>query len=302
MTALPRREVMSSGTPIGGDGLRSSGSGLSFLNYPGADAKANANRDAARECLQQARAKQAAGDEAGALRFAEKSFKLFESEEASTLIKSIKDFGKGSAAEQLTSKVLAAKSHYEVLDVAEDASSDVIKKAYRKLSLKVHPDHNRSKNAEAAFKRLNEAHAVLSDEQQRRTYDRRNDAAGPDGGGSSSRDPFNNVDHEKLMMALLFAALAEEYATGDGPGLPPGRPSGWTKFFQKIMPPETFWMERPDLKLYTGHALYQCCKGDDSLTSKANALRALQVGLSYPSYVLDIDALWGSKVSLSNGR
>lgn len=292
---------MSGGTPIGSDGLRSSGSGLSFLNYPGADAKANANRDAARECLQQARAKQAAGDEAGALRLAEKSFKLFESEEASTLIKSIKNFGKGSAAEQLTSKVLAAKTHYEVLDVAEDASSDVIKKAYRKLSLKVHPDHNRSKNAEAAFKRLNEAHAVLSDDQQRRAYDRRNDAAGPDGGEGSSTDPFKNVDPEKCAMALLFAMLAEQYASGDGPGLPPGRPSGWTKLFQKIMPPEAFWMERPDLKLYRGFELYNCCKGEDSLTSKADALRALQVGLSYPSYVLDIDALWGSKVSFSDG-
>ena len=60
------------------------------------------------------------------------------------------------------------RDYYEVLGVAKDASDEDIKKAYRKLAKKYHPDMNPGdKNAEAKFKEASEAYAVLSDADKR---------------------------------------------------------------------------------------------------------------------------------------
>ncbi len=67
---------------------------------------------------------------------------------------------------------MAGKDYYRILGVDKSASPDQIKKAYRKLALKYHPDHNEGdKSAEAKFKDLNEAYAVLKDPEKRRQYD-----------------------------------------------------------------------------------------------------------------------------------
>ena len=59
------------------------------------------------------------------------------------------------------------RDYYEVLGVSKNASDDEIKKAYRKLAVKYHPDKNPGdKEAEAKFKEINKAHDVLSDKQQ----------------------------------------------------------------------------------------------------------------------------------------
>jgi curved DNA-binding protein len=68
---------------------------------------------------------------------------------------------------------MVQKDYYEVLGLSRDTSEDEIKKAYRKLALKFHPDHNPDHpESEEKFKEISEAYVVLSDSEKRRTYDR----------------------------------------------------------------------------------------------------------------------------------
>jgi curved DNA-binding protein len=67
---------------------------------------------------------------------------------------------------------MAKKDYYDLLGVQKTASEEEIKKAYRKLALKYHPDRNPgNKQAEEQFKEINEAYAVLSDKDKRKEYD-----------------------------------------------------------------------------------------------------------------------------------
>lgn len=89
---------------------------------------------------------------------------------------------------------MAKKDYYEILGVDKNASQDDIKKAYKKMAMKYHPDRmvgktdNEKKDAEEKFKEINEANSVLSDEEKRKNYDQFGTAEGmPDMGGF---DPF----------------------------------------------------------------------------------------------------------------
>ena len=80
---------------------------------------------------------------------------------------------------------MAKQDYYATLEVARDASADALKKAYRKLAMKYHPDRNPGdKAAEGRFKDLNEAYDVLKDDQKRGAYDRFGHAAFEGGGGA----------------------------------------------------------------------------------------------------------------------
>ena len=87
---------------------------------------------------------------------------------------------------------MAKRDYYEVLGVSKNASDDEIKKAYRKLAVKYHPDKNPGdKEAEARFKEINEAHDVLSDKQKRARYDQFGHAGvGGNGFGGGAGNPF----------------------------------------------------------------------------------------------------------------
>jgi molecular chaperone DnaJ len=92
---------------------------------------------------------------------------------------------------------MAKRDYYEVLGVSRTASADEIKKAYRRLAMKHHPDRNKDdETAEAKFKEAKQAYEVLSDADKRATYDRfGHDAVsgGPGGMGGYSAEGFGDI-------------------------------------------------------------------------------------------------------------
>lgn len=95
------------------------------------------------------------------------------------------------------------RDYYEILEVPRTASASEIKKAYRKLAMKYHPDKNPDdKAAEDKFKEASEAYEVLSDEKTRKAYDQFGHAhaqagpRGPGGPGFGGQNPFDGFDFE----------------------------------------------------------------------------------------------------------
>ncbi len=91
---------------------------------------------------------------------------------------------------------MAEKDYYEILGVKKNASEDELKKAYRNLAKKWHPDkHKGDKSAENKFKEISEAYAVLSDKEKREQYDR----LGREAFGPGGANPFAGFDFSQFM-------------------------------------------------------------------------------------------------------
>ena len=92
------------------------------------------------------------------------------------------------------------RDYYEILGVSKGSSSDEIKKAYRKLAIKYHPDKNPdNKSAEDKFKEAAEAYSVLSDSDKRQRYDQFGHAGVNNGGGGPG---FSNMDVNDIFSAF----------------------------------------------------------------------------------------------------
>jgi molecular chaperone DnaJ len=94
---------------------------------------------------------------------------------------------------------MSKKDYYSLLGVSKGAADDDIKKAYRKLAMKYHPDRNpNNKEAEQKFKEITEAYEILKDKEKRSLYDQYGDSAFQGGGGGFhqqgfSSDQFNDI-------------------------------------------------------------------------------------------------------------
>ena len=94
------------------------------------------------------------------------------------------------------------KDYYEVLGVSKTASDEEIKRAFRRLAKQYHPDVNKEEGAEAKFKEIGEAYAILSDPEKRRQYDQFGHAAFEAGSGG-----FGGFNAEDIDLSSIFDDL-----------------------------------------------------------------------------------------------
>uniref|UniRef100_A0A8C5Q7X9 DnaJ homolog subfamily B member 14 n=1 Tax=Leptobrachium leishanense TaxID=445787 RepID=A0A8C5Q7X9_9ANUR len=173
------------------------------------DSAMESNRDEAERCISIALGAIKNQNTDKALRFLEKAQKLFPTDKARDIIDSIYkashpnapsestepssprrrkntsdpapsangeaggETSKGYTPDQLDSvkRIKQCKDYYEILGVTREATEDDLKKAYRKLALKFHPDKNHAPGATEAFKAIGNAYAVLSNAEKRKQYD-----------------------------------------------------------------------------------------------------------------------------------
>jgi molecular chaperone DnaJ len=131
-----------------------------------------------------------------------------------------------------------SKDFYRVLGVAENASADEIKKAYRKLAKQNHPDANPNDAAAAErFKEVSEAYSVLSDDDKRKQYDQmrkfggiggmggfRPGAGRPGGAGGAQTFTFDDLDIGGGGLGDIFSSIFGRGGTGGRTGARPGGP------------------------------------------------------------------------------
>src|SRR5437763_4151688 len=109
----------------------------------------------------------------------------------------------------------ARPDYYKVLGVGKGASDEEIKKAYRKLARKYHPDQNAGdKQAEERFKEISQAYDVLSDPEKRKAYDR---GTGPFGGFAGGFDPGSFSGGFGDILSDLFGRATGGTAGRGGP-------------------------------------------------------------------------------------
>ncbi len=101
---------------------------------------------------------------------------------------------------------MPGKDYYKILEVSKTVTPEEIKKAYRKLALKYHPDHNKGdKSAEAKFKEISEAYAVLSDPEKKKQYDMF--------GAEGFQNKFTQED---IFRGFDFGSIFREFGFGGG--------------------------------------------------------------------------------------
>ncbi|WP_457744373.1 DnaJ domain-containing protein, partial [Sulfurimonas sp.] len=97
-----------------------------------------------------------------------------------------------------------AKSLYETLEITDNASEAEIKKAYRKLARKYHPDVNKDASAEEKFKEINAAYEILSDKEKKAQYDQHGDSMfGGQNFHDFSRNSGGQADLDEILRQMF---------------------------------------------------------------------------------------------------
>ncbi|MFA5274868.1 MAG: DnaJ domain-containing protein, partial [Candidatus Izemoplasmatales bacterium] len=110
------------------------------------------------------------------------------------------------------------RDYYDVLGVGKNATDDEIKKAYRQLAKRYHPDVSKEKDAEAKFKEVQEAYDMLSDETKRAQYDQfGHQAANGNFGGGGFSGGFDGFDFGDIFSAFFGGQSRSSQGTRNRP-------------------------------------------------------------------------------------
>ena len=166
---------------------------------------------------------------------------------------------------------MASPDYYKTLGVPRGASEEEIKKAYRKLAQKYHPDLNPgNRDAEARFKELSEANEVLSDPEKRRNYDTYGDPAGPgaQGGGFDFGSAFEG-----------FGGFGDFFQGFRGGGAPARRgpvPGEDTQHLVRISFKDAFQGTRLSLNLQRTETCRACAGSGEAVGAQRSSCPACQ--------------------------
>jgi molecular chaperone DnaJ len=166
------------------------------------------------------------------------------------------------------------KDYYELLEVSKSASADDIKKAYRKLAMKYHPDKNPGdKEAEDNFKKINEAYEILQDPQKRAAYDQYGHAAFNGGAGGSHGGGFGGADFSDVFEDLFSNFMGGRGGRGGGRRSPQTNIRGSDlKYNLSVSLEEAFSGKTQDIIFMTSVSCGDC-KGVGSKSSASSAYK-----------------------------
>lgn len=159
---------------------------------------------------------------------------------------------------------MAKRDYYAVLGVAQDASAEEIKRAYRKLAMQYHPDRTPGdKSAEARFKEVNEAYEVLKDPDKRAAYDRYGHAAFDPVAGAGPRGGFAGGFAGGGSFADIFDEMFSEFIGGARRGGAAAGRGADLRAQVEITLEEAFSGKKASLRVPTS-VVCEACKGTGS--------------------------------------
>ena len=151
---------------------------------------------------------------------------------------------------------MAKQDYYQALGISRGANADEIKKAYRSLAMKFHPDRNQGdKSAEHKFKEISEAYDVLKDDEKRAAYDRYGHAAFENGSGRG----FGGFDFTATGFADIFDEMFGEFVGRGRGGQARGR-GGDLRYNMTITLQEAFAGKQTTIRV-PGSAVCEACNG-----------------------------------------
>ncbi len=161
-----------------------------------------------------------------------------------------------------------AKDYYSLLGVSRGASSDEIKKSFRKLALKYHPDRNPDdKEAEKKFKEINEAYEVLKDEQKRAAYDRYGHDAFKQGAGGGGFQGSHQAGGFHADFTDIFSEMFGDFMARGAQTQSASLRGADLRYEFTTTLEKAFSGEQADIKIYA-NASCQVCSGTGSKDGK----------------------------------
>jgi curved DNA-binding protein len=183
----------------------------------------------------------------------------------------------------MVTNIMAEIDYYQILGVSRDATADEVKKAYRKLAMKYHPDKAKGdkKQAEEKFKQVSEAYAVLSNPEKKKEYDE----YGSQGFRSkySQEDIFKGFDFSQVFDFGISDNIFSRIFGGLGSG---GQPRGRTRIFQyggpegyqgQVQPPKG-----QDLQVEMPITLHEMAFGTEKLVSFSHNGQVEKISVKIP--------------------